>query len=93
MAYLSHNERLAAMTPVQRAYHDQIEAFRFQIDMANGRISELARQAIPDFHFLDHQVSTFWTCEKSPIGFCVFLINDRGRLEGCRYCGGPVERK
>lgn len=90
---LSVDERLSAMTPVQRSYQKQIEACRFTIDMANSRISELAKQAIPDFHFLDHQVSTFWICEKSPIGFCVFLIDDRGRLTECRYCGGPVERK
>lgn len=59
-------------------------------------IDRLAKEYIPDFHFLDFQVSTFWPCEKSPIGMCVFKREDiRGRLmlTTCRYCDQPVERK
>lgn len=67
----------------------EMERLRFEID-------NIAKEHIPDFHFLDYQVSTFWTCEKSPIGMCVFKREEiRGQLvpTECRYCGDPVERK
>jgi len=50
---------------------------------------------IPDFHFLNHRVSNFWECEKSPIGWCVWDIKENGYNIDCQcyYCRGPVERK
>lgn len=66
-----------------------------QIDALNFEIDQIAKSKIPDFHFLDYKVSTFWTCEKSPIGMCVWkLIEGRFSINcHCRYCHGPVERK
>ena len=59
-----------------------------------SEVLALAKEHIPDFHFLDHKVSNFWTCEKSPIGWCVFYRHEiTGAPTSCRYCGGPVERK
>lgn len=66
-----------------------------------AEINDIAKAHIPDFHFLDYQVSTSQTCDRSPIGMCVW----RKALEPggwrykpmqewfCRYCGGPFERK
>ena len=55
----------------------------------------IAKSAIPEFHFLNHQVSKFWNCDKSPVGVCVWDISDRGfHIDcSCHYCGEPVERK
>jgi len=58
-----------------------------------GDILELVRQNVPDYHFLDYEISTFWSCEKSPVGMCLFKLDDLGRKGNCRYCNGPVERK
>ena len=66
---------------------------RRQMDLLNFEIDEIAKQHIPDFHFLNHQVSTFWECIWSPIGVCVFNLDDHGRCQHCRYCQNPVERK
>ena len=66
------------------------------ISMANAQINELAKKAIPKFHFLDHQVSHFWdNCKESPIGYCVWDISERGfHIDcSCHFCGKPVERK
>lgn len=59
----------------------------------DGEASDIAKQHIPDYHFLDYRVSTFWTCDDSPIGMCVFKLNDNCQPTSCRYCGGPTERK
>lgn len=83
------------MTRDQDVLHKLIEAERIKIDAANHNINKIAESAIPEFHFLDHQVSTFWSCEESPIGWCVWDISDHGfdsRVR-CHFCGGPVERK
>lgn len=74
-----------------------IERQRMIRDQATAEIDRIAKAHIPDFHFLDHRVSTFWKCDRSPIGWCVFNLRvDNGyRIieTTCRYCGGPVERK
>lgn len=61
----------------------------------HAEIDRIAKQHIPDFHFLNHKVSNFWRCEKSPIGWCVWDISEHGfNLDCiCHYCKGPVERK
>jgi len=56
-------------------------------------IEDLVKIVVDDYHFLSYQVSTFWTCEKSPVGMCIFHLDDHGQPHDCRYCGGPVERK
>ncbi len=72
-----------------------IQSKQRMIDLINHDINELAKTHIHDFHFLDHKVSTFWKCEKSPIGMCVWDLHEGRFYLGChcRYCGGPVERK
>ena len=79
---------------------DKQEALRRQIQFHArvrehhaGEINRIAKMHIADFHFLDLQVSEFWTCDKSPIGMCVFTVDEYGRKLECRYCGGPTERK
>jgi len=63
-----------------------------------SEIEQIAKALIPDYHFLDHKVSTFWDCPDSPIGMCVWNTHEPGDIYPsshmtCRYCGGPVERK
>ena len=70
-----------------------IRSKRQQMERLQNEINVLAEQHIPDFNALDHQVSTFWSCNESPIGMCVFTLDDMGRPEGCRYCGQPPERR
>lgn len=71
----------------------KIREHQWAIDGHMQDIRDIAKAHIDDFHFLDYEVSTFWDCEKSPIGMCVFKLNDMGRKTCCRYCGGPTERK
>jgi hypothetical protein len=72
---------------------------RQQVDIISSakiEIDRIAKQKISDFHFLDHQVSYFWShCKTSPIGYCVWDISKKGFNNHCRcyYCGEPVERK
>jgi hypothetical protein len=63
------------------------------IERLYQEIRDIATANIEDFHFLDYQVSNFWTCDKSPIGMCVFILNEGCRPTNCRYCHGPTERK
>ena len=69
------------------------------IENAKFQINEIAKECIPDFHFLNHEVSDFWSCDDSPIGWCVWgLSDDKGDLipkpyRVCLYCGDPIERK
>ena len=66
-----------------------------QIRKYHSQIDNIAKRYIPDFHFLNHKVSNFWMCEKSPIGWCVWDIRENGYNVDCQccYCKGPVERK
>ena len=76
-------------------YRNAIANEHTAIQGAEKNIGELAKEAIPEFHFLNHKVSNFWTCDKSPVGWCVWNISERGFNINvrCHYCGGPVERK
>ena len=56
-------------------------------------IEDLVKSVVEDYHFLDFRVSTFWTCEKSPMGMCVFSLDDHGQPIACRYCQGPPRRQ
>lgn len=83
------------MNDTQAACARTIKSLRQKMDACAHDIDTIAKNNIPDFSFLDHEVSAFMTCEKSPIGMCVFNC-----IEGvfnlnckCRYCGDPVERK
>lgn len=70
-----------------------IQAYAMGIDALRSAIVEIARAYLDDFDSLSQRVSTFWTCEQSPIGMCVFELDDYGRETTCRFCGGPNERK
>lgn len=72
---------------------ERILEHRRAIDALNHEIEKIAKREIPDYHFLDYSVSTFWRCAKSPIGMCVFRLSERGIRTVCRYCGDPDERK
>lgn len=83
-------------TKSKQVARDAIKRQRLIQDEAEAVINSIARAYIPDFHFLDHAVSTFWTCDKSPIGMCVFLREEIGYQlveTECRYCAEPTERK
>ena len=81
------------MDSTAKSCRAMIQASRRAIEAENSAVDELAKKHVEGFHFLDYAVSMFWTCDTSPIGMCVFRLDDKGRKENCRYCGGPVERK
>ena len=66
---------------------------RRQIERLEMEIRDVAKEHIPDFHWFDYAVSTFWTCDDSPIGMCLFKRDEYGRKTTCRYCHEPTERK
>lgn len=70
-----------------------IQEHRKQIDLLRSSIDAIAKETFPDFHFLDYRVSTFWECDDSPAGMCIFELNDHGAMTKCHFCGGPPERK
>lgn len=53
---------------------------------------KIAREHIPEFHFMSHSISPLWYCDNSPIGICVFETDIYG-VHNCYYCGQPTERK
>ncbi len=80
----------------QRVYRQRLQAIRGYRDGLTADVEQIAREAIHDYHFLNYRVSDFWTCDASPVGMCVFTLEERnGRLveDVCRYCAQPVERK
>ncbi len=79
------------MTPATCAKH--IRSLQLAIDFLKSDINDIAELKIKDFHFMSHKVSTFWECKGSPIGMCVFKVDNYGRATHCYYCGGPEERK
>lgn len=40
-----------------------------------------------------YPVSTFWDCEKSPIGCCIYKHYEDRAHDHCLFCGQPEERK
>lgn len=83
------------MDAIQKLCSEKIKKIQRVKDNLDHHIMELAEEFIEDYHFLDYKVSTFWTCEESPIGMCVFPLTEDGRIGDncCRYCGEPNERK
>ena len=93
-------ERQKLLEEYQRQHYRKIIQDKVaQKEYLSSEINHLAKEAIPDFHFLDYRVSEFWTCDQSPIGMCLFILDyDNGHpykhyMTECRYCGGPTERK
>lgn len=71
----------------------RLRQIRQEIDLLRSEVNAIAEACIPDFSFLDHRVSLFWECDASPVGMCVFNLDENGRTTECRYCGDPEERK
>ena len=67
------------------------------IEHHEGEIESIAREHVPDYHFMDYKLSNFWGCDESPVGWCVFALDENsGKLtidSRCKFCGQPVERK
>jgi len=82
-------------SPKHPSTQEQIECLIRKIERTRVEIDRLAKEKIPEFHFLNHKVSNFWKCDKSPIGWCVWDISENGYHIDCQcyYCKGPVERK
>lgn len=63
----------------------------------DAAIQRVAQTHVPDFHFLNHAVARnwLWECPTSPIGLCVYPIDNQGRCnwDDCIYCHDPEERK
>lgn len=81
---------------MQELRRQTIEIHYGIIRAAQATIDQIAKEAIPEFHFLDHKVSNFWGhCKNSPIGYCVWDISKDQNMRNvaCYYCGEPTERK
>lgn len=72
---------------------EKILRLQNEIDRLRMEIQDVAKEYVPDYHFLDYSVSTFWHCKDSPVELCVFEIDNHGRKTICRYCGNPNTRK
>lgn len=77
----------------RRAYGDYITGLQRAREALWGVIVDYTKARVRDYHFMDHKVSTFWRCDQSPVGMCIFNLDKHGRERDCRYCGGPLERK
>lgn len=72
----------------------RIKQIHKNIEELKSEVIEIATANVQDFHWMRGKVSDFWTCEDSPIGYCVFPKDDNGHvLDECQYCGDPQERK
>ncbi len=47
----------------------------------------------PSLVYLWYPICTFWECEKSPIGCCIYNHNEDLAHDHCLFCGQPQERK
>ena len=74
-----------------------IKAAYKEIGRLHQATRDVAAAHVPDYHFLNYALpkSWLWECPTSPIGLCVYPIDDQGRCnrDGCIYCHGPEERK
>lgn len=74
---------------------EYIRGLNSAIETLKADINRYAKAFYPAFHWMDHQVSTFWRCEKSPIGMCIFKLGgpDHNLPTYCVFCDQPAERK
>lgn len=79
----------------RKASGDLIIGYQRAIDCLEAAINEQAKARYKEFHFLDHKISTFWRCDKSPVGMCIFerCGPDYKHLGDCVFCLQPAERK
>lgn len=67
----------------------------------NDQIGELIKPFVPEdvqnvspgLIFDWYPISTFWNCQKSPIGCCMYSKNEDRAHDSCLFCGEPEERK
>lgn len=80
---------------LRKARGDYVIGLGKAIEALKQDINDYAKAFYPEFHFMDHIVSRFWRCEKSPVGVCIF---ERGGVmhnlpTDCVFCHQPAERK
>ena len=62
-------------------------------DDIEGAVRTLAKMAWPNFDWMYHQISTFWRCKDSPLGWCVYDNMEDRYHDDCLFCHEPEERK
>jgi hypothetical protein len=72
---------------------NHIFAIARAINVLNQSINDYVKIRVPEFHFMTHKISKFWSCAKSPVGVCIFEIDRNGVTQNCFYCHNPEERK
>lgn len=80
---------------MRKARGDYVIGLSKAIEALKGNINSYAKAFYPLFCFLDHSVSTFWRCSKSPIGVCIFELGGKQHnlQTDCIFCHQPAERK
>lgn len=71
---------------------ESLDACNTIIERLNAVKGQIYRKAIPGYHFMTYNIPGEWKCGKSPIGTCVYHINDTWK-DDCIYCNDPIERK
>jgi hypothetical protein len=61
-----------------------------EIEFLKARI---VRQVFPEFDWMYQVISTEWTCEDSPVKYCVYDIVEDPAHDDCLFCHDPEERK
>lgn len=98
--WLKMSEEKTYLNPTAKHNEAAIRAKIQAIDIFSTEINRLAKEFVPHFHWMNHQVSRKWHCDKSPIGMCVNKLYYNGLGENeplhigeCIFCGDPDERK
>lgn len=64
----------------------QTESCVREIFKKQNEINRIAKKAYPPFDPELHQVSREFTCERSPIGYCIYKINHGVFYKSCVFC-------
>lgn len=94
-------ERLRIEFNPKKSLKEQIRKLEGKKAKLNIKIGELIKPYVPDnvknvstgLVYEWYRVSTFWDCEKSPIGCCMYNHNEDRFHDSCLFCGDPEERK
>lgn len=88
---LSENERL-----VLKMFKDDVKKAKHFLDSAERKLSKYEHilvNSIEDLHDADLYQGDEWECELSPIGRCIYKLDEYGNEYECVFCGEPEERK
>ena len=55
--------------------------------------AKLIESTWSEFWAVEHVIQTFWTCDKSPFGYCTYHKFEDRAWDHCLFCGEPYERK